>query len=116
MTFVMERRVPPEVLRRNVHGCRNVIAVSTNQCPPCLGVVVAETLCVFSMQGDDVRPYVAGVVLQFGHGGVQVHMIRVTEQSMVTQTLGTGAGGDIFHVSIRLLHLLPVLLQRKRDQ
>ena len=90
MTFIVERCIPPEVLGRNVHGCRNVIAVSTNQCPPCLRVVVTETLCVFSMQGEDVRPDVSGVVLQFGHSGIQIHTIRVTEQAVVTQSFSRG--------------------------
>ena len=44
---------------------RDVIAVCPEQCAPCLGVVVAEMLCVFPVQRDDVRPDVAGVVLQF---------------------------------------------------
>ena len=61
MTFIMERCVPPEVLRRDVHGCRNVIAVSTEQSPPCLRVVVTKTLRVLPVQGEDVRPDAAGV-------------------------------------------------------
>ena len=79
VTLVVERCIPPEVLRRNVHGCRDVVAVSTEQGPPRLCVVVTETLRVFSMQGEDVRPDISGVVLQFGHGGIQIHMIRVTQ-------------------------------------
>jgi len=43
-------------------------------------------------------------------------MIRVAEQAVVTQTLGAGPGSDILHVAIRLLHLLPVFLQRQRDE
>ena len=27
MAFIMERRIPPEVLGRDVHGCRDVVAV-----------------------------------------------------------------------------------------
>ena len=65
MTFIVERCIPPEVLRQDVHGRCDVVAVSTEQHPPYLRVVIAETLCVFSMQGEDVRPDVAGVVLQF---------------------------------------------------
>ncbi len=43
-------------------------------------------------------------------------MICVTEQTMVTKPLYTRPRGDILHVAIRLLHLLPVLLQRQRNQ
>ena len=116
VTFIMERRVPPEVLGRDMHGCRDVVAVSAYQCPPCLCVVAAETLRVFSMQRDDVRPDVSGVVFQFRHGGVQIHMICVAKQAMVTQPLCTRPGCDVLHVSIRLLHLLPVFLQRQGDE
>ena len=79
MTFIVERRVPPEVLGRDVHSCRDVVAVSTEQRPPCLRVVVTETLRVLPVQRDDVRPDIPGVLLQFRHGGVQIHMIRVAE-------------------------------------
>ena len=79
VALIMEGSVPAEVLGRDMHGCCDVVAMGPEQSPPCLRVVVAETLCVFSMQGDDVRPDVAGVVLQFRYGGVQVHTIRVTE-------------------------------------
>ena len=116
MTFIMERRVPPEVLGRDVHGCRDVVAVSADQCPPCQRIVVTETLRVFSMQRDDVRPDVSGVVFQFRHGGVQIHMICVAKQAMVTQPLCTRPGCDVLHVSICLLHLLPVFLQRQGDE
>ena len=63
-----------------------------------------------------MRPDVAGVVLQFRYGGVQVHTIRVTEQAMVTQSFCTRTCCDVFHVTIRLLHLLPVFLQRQGDE
>ena len=79
VSFIMKGSIPAEVLGRDVHGCRDVVAVRTEQGPPRLRVVVAETLRVFSMQGDDVCPDVAGVVLQFGHGGIQIHMFRVAE-------------------------------------
>ena len=52
MTFIMERRVPPEVLGRDVHGCRDVVAVRADQCPPSLCVVVAETLRVLPVKRD----------------------------------------------------------------
>ena len=116
VTLVVERCIPPEVLRRNVHGCRDVVAVRTEQSPPRLRVVVTKTLRVLPMQGDDVRPDISGIVFQFRHGGIQIHMIRVTEQAVVTQTLRTRTCRDVLHVAIRLLHLLPVFLQRQRDE
>ena len=116
VTFIMECRVPPEVLRRDVHGCRDVVAVRPEQSPPCLRIVVAKPLRVLPVQGEDVCPDVSGVVLQFRHGGIQIHMICITEQTVVTKTLCTRPGCDVLHVAIRLLHLLPVFLQRQRDE
>ena len=59
--LVMVRRVPVEVLRWDVHGCRDVVAVRTEQSPPRLCVVVTKTLRVLPVQGEDVRPDAAGV-------------------------------------------------------
>lgn len=61
VSFIVERRVPPEVLRRDMHGCRDVVAVSTEQGPSRLRVVVTKTLRVLPVQGEDVRPDAAGV-------------------------------------------------------
>ena len=83
VTFIMERRVPPEVLRRNMHGCRDVVAVRAEQGPPCLRVVVAQGLRVLPVQRQDVCPDISGVVLQLRHSGVQIHMIRVAEQTVI---------------------------------
>ena len=116
VSFIVKSSVPPEVLRRDVHGCRDVVAMSAEQGPPRLCVVVTETLRVLPVQGDDVRPDVSGVVFQLRHGITKIHMIRVTEQAVVTQAFSAGAGGNVLHVAIRLLHLLPVLLQRQGDE
>ena len=116
MPLIVERRVPPEVLRRDVHGRCDVVAVGAEQGPPSLSVVVAQPFRILSMQGEDVCPDVSGVVFQFGHGLIQIHTIRVTEQAMFPQPLGTRPGCDVLHVAIRLLHLLPVFLQRQRDE
>ncbi len=51
VSFIMERRVPAEVLRRDVHGRRDVVAVRPEQGPPCLRVVVAQPLRVLPVQG-----------------------------------------------------------------
>ena len=95
MTFIVERCVPPEVLRRDVHGCRDVVAVRPEQSPSCLCVVVAKPLRVLPVQGEDMCPDVAGVVFQFGHGGTQIHMVRVTEQAVVAKTFRTGPASSV---------------------
>lgn len=116
MPLIMERRVSPEILRRDVRSCRNVIAVSTEQGLPCLRIVVAKTFRVFPVQRKDMGPDVAGVVLQFRHGSAETHIVRITEQTVISQALRTGPRCDVLQVTIRLLHLLPVFLQGQGDE
>lgn len=52
MTFIMERRIPPEVLRRDMHGCRDVVAVRTDQCPPRLCVVVTKLPNLYALKAE----------------------------------------------------------------
>lgn len=116
LSLVAEGSIPAEVVQLNVHGGGDAIAIDAEQVPPCFGIVAAKACGVLPVRREDVRPDVAGVVLQFRYGGVQVHTIRVTEQAMVTQSFCTRTCCDVFHVTIRLLHLLPVFLQRQRDE
>ena len=116
LSLVAEGSIPAEVVQLNVHGGGDAIAIDAEQVPPCFGIVAAKACGVLPVRREDVRPDVAGVVLQFRYGGVQVHTIRVTEQAMVTQSFCTRTCCDVFHVTIRLLHLLPVFLQRQGDE
>lgn len=116
LSLVAEGGIPAEVVQLNVHGGGDAIAIDAEQVPPCFGIVAAKACGVLPVRREDVRPDVAGVVLQFRYGGVQVHTIRVTEQAMVTQSFCTRTCCDVFHVTIRLLHLLPVFLQRQGDE
>ena len=116
LSLVAEGGIPAEVVQLNVHGGGDAIAIDAEQVPPCFGIVAAKACGVLPVRREDVRPDVAGVVLQFRHGGIQIHMICITEQTVVTKTLCTRPGCDVLHVAIRLLHLLPVFLQRQRDE
>ena len=116
LSLVAEGGIPAEVVQLNVHGGGDAIAIDAEQVPPCFGIVAAKACGVLPVRREDVRPDVAGVVLQFRYGGVQVHTIRVTEQAMVTQSFCTRTCCDVFHVTIRLLHLLPVFLQGQGDE
>ena len=46
---------------------------------PRVGVVVAQPLRVLALQGDDVRPHVPGDGLHLSNGGVEIHVVLVTE-------------------------------------
>ena len=116
LSLVAEGGIPAEVVQLNVHGGGDAIAIDAEQVPPCFGIVAAKACGVLPVRREDVRPDVAGVVLQFGQSFVQVYTIRVTEQAMVTQPLGARTCCDVLHVAIRLLHLLPVFHQCQRDE
>ena len=100
LSLVAEGGIPAEVVQLNVHGGGDAIAIDAEQVPPCFGIVAAKACGVLPVRREDVRPDVAGVVLQFRYGGVQVHTIRVTEQAVVTQPLRSWTGGNVLHVAV----------------
>ena len=68
------------------------------------------------MEGDDVRPHVAGVVIQFVHDSGEVNGIIVTEETVFTQPLRSRTQSDVLGVALHALHLVPVFLQRQCDE
>ena len=68
LPLVVESGIPAEVIWRDVHRGGDVVAVCPEQIHPRLGIVVAKTRRILPLQGDDVGPHVAGVVIQFIHG------------------------------------------------
>ena len=69
-TLVVEGGVPAELTGRNVHGLRDLVAVSTEEVSPLGGVVVAQPLGILPLEGDDVRPNISRVLVELLHGGV----------------------------------------------
>ena len=116
LALIMEGGVPAEVIWRDVHSYGDVIAVCPEQVPPRPGIVVAKAGGVLALQGDDVGPHVAGVVVQLVHSVCQIHAVLVTEQTVVPQALCPGSGGDVLHIAVRLLHRCPVFLQCPSDE
>ena len=101
LSLVAEGSIPAEVVQLNVHGGGDAIAIDAEQVPPCFGIVAAKACGVLPVRREDVRPDVAGVVLQFRHGLVQIHTILISKQSMVTQTLSARTSGNVFCVALR---------------
>lgn len=64
VAFVMEGGVPAEVSGWDIHCGGNFVAVGTEQIPPRLRVIVAESICVLTLEGDDVRPNIARILAQ----------------------------------------------------
>ena len=116
ISLVMERSVPAEVLRWDLHRRGDVIAVGTQQCAPRVRMVIAQPLRVLPVEGDDVRPHVAGVVFQFIHDSAQIHVVIVTEQTVFTQPLRSRPQGDVLGVAFHALHPIPIRFQRQRDE
>ena len=116
LALVVEGSVPSEVTGRDLHCRRDAVAVRSNEISPRRGVIEAEPDRILTLEGDDVRPHVSGVVLQFLHGPVERDGIVITEQAVGTNALGTRPGGDVLHVLLRLVDGIPVGLESQRDE
>ena len=99
----MECGVPSEVIRRDVHRCGYSVAMGTKQVSPSAGVIVTKAFCVLTLEGDDVRPYVACVTLHLLHRRIEIDVIFVTKQSMTSQALGAWTSGNILCVDLGAL-------------
>ena len=116
VALIVEGRVPAEILRRYLHRRGDVIAVGTQQCAPCLRVVVAKPLRIFTMEGDDVRPHVAGVMIQFVCNSGEVNGIVITEQAVFPQPLRSRTQSDVLGVAFHRGDPVPIRFQRQRDE
>ena len=114
--LVVERRIPAEVLRRDVHRLRDAVPVRPQQRPPCVRVIEPQPLRVLAPERNDVRPDVSGVVVHLCHCRIQVNYIFISEQSVFAQPLRARTGCDILGVAVDLLHLAPVFLHRQREK
>ena len=79
-------------------------------------VVEAQTRRVLPLEREDVRPHVSGVLLQFLHRFFQRHAVAVAEQTVGTQPLRPGPGGDILQILLRLTERVPVGFQCQREE
>ena len=116
LALIVEGSVPVEVVRLDVHGGGDVIAVGPEQIPPRFGIVVAKTRGVLTLQRENMSPHIPAVLIQLPHGFLQVHSIFITKEPVVTQPFRTRPGCNVLHVAVRLLHLKPVFLQRSGDK
>ena len=108
VSLVMEGGVPAEVLRRDVHGGGDLIAMGQEQIAPGARVIVAVADRVIPMEGDDVRPDITRVLLQLLCNGVQIHMLLIAEETVAADAFRPGTGGDVLHVDVRVLRRIPV--------
>ena len=116
VALVMERRVPAKVLRRYFHCRCDVIAVGAKQSAPRFRVVVSQPLRILAAERDDVRPHVAGVVIQFVRDSGEVNGIIVTEETVFPQPLRSRPQGDVLGVAIHRGELVPIRFQRQYDE
>ena len=116
IALIVECRVPTEVLRWDLHCRRDVIAVGAKQSAPRVRVIVPQPLRVLPVEGDDVRPHIAGVVIQFVCNSGEVNGIVITEQAVFPQPLRSRPQGDVLGVAFHALHPIPIRFQRQRDE
>ncbi len=100
LALIVEGSVPAEVIRLNVHGGGDVIAICSEQVPPRFGVVIAKTRSVLTLQGEDMRPHIPVVLIQLLHGLFQIHSLLITKEPVVTKPLRSRPGGNVLHVAI----------------
>ena len=116
LALVVEGSIPSEVTGRYLHCRRDVVAVGADEVSPRRGVVEAEPGSVLTLERDDVRPHISGVVLQFFHGFLQRDGITITEQAVSTDALRARPGGNVLHVLLRLVNGIPVGFESQRDE
>lgn len=92
----MESDVPLKIFPGDFHRLRHFHHILGAQCLPFFGLVIAEAGGVFPPQGNDKKPYLAGVGCNFLRHLRRHELIFLSgKQSAGSDTLGTGAGGDI---------------------
>ena len=116
LALVVKGGVPAEVTGRYLHCRCDVVAVRPDKISPRRGVVEAEPGRILTLEGDDVRPHISGVVLQFLHGFLQRDRFLITEQTVDTDALGAWPGGNVLHVLLRLVNGIPVGFEGQRDE
>ena len=100
LPLIVKGGVPAEVVRLDVHGGGDVIAVGAEQVPPCFGVVVAKARGVLPLQGENMRPHIPVVLIQLLHGLLQVHSLLITKEPVVTEPFRPRPGGNVLHVAV----------------
>ena len=90
--------------------------MGTQQCAPRLRVVVAKPLRILPVEGDDVCPHVAGVVVQFIRDSGEVNGSVITKQTVFPQPFRPRTQGDVLGVAFHALYPIPIRFQRQRDE
>ena len=115
--FIMECSVPPEILPGDLRRLRHFHGILGEQCFPFFRLVIAEAGGVFPPQRDDGQPHITGVGRDRFRYLRQYELIFLTgKQSMGTDALGAGAGGDVLQIVILLGDLVIVVLQSASDE
>lgn len=82
--FIVEGCTPPEVIHRDLHGLRQTCTVLQEEGAPVFSTIVSKSRRIFSAQRKDDRPDRAMVFRDLCHHILERHILRVTEQAMVT--------------------------------
>ena len=79
-------------------------------------MVIPQPLRVLPVEGDDVRPHVAGVAIQFIRDSGEVNGIIVTEETVFPQPFRPRTQGDVLGVTFHALYPIPIRFQRQCDE
>ena len=100
LALIVEGGIPAEVIWLDVHSGSDFIAIGSEQVSPRFGIVISKTRSVLPLQGENMRPHIPVVLIQFLHGLLQVHSIFITKEPVVTKPLRARPGGNVLHVAI----------------
>ena len=114
--FIVEGCTPPEVIHRDLHGLRQTCTVLQKEGAPVFSTIVSKSRRIFSAQRKDDRPDRAMVFRDLCHHILERHILRVTEQAMVTALFYTGTGSYVLEVAIASFHGMDIGIQCHGDQ
>ena len=99
IAFVMKRRVPPKLQRRNLHGFRKIRLFGTQQRPPTCGVVIAKACSILPPKRVNNRPDVALMRFQLAQRLFQINSIFGSKQAVFAVLFRARPCGNIAHIN-----------------
>ena len=65
MAFIMEGGEPPKMLHRDFQIFGQSLRLCPQHIPPAVSVIEAKPFCILTAQGEDCRPYISLMDIQF---------------------------------------------------
>ena len=113
----MKSGKPFQILHGNVKRFREVLRLGAKHIPPAFALIVAQTLRVFSSNGDNCSPNISGVTVQLSGNLGELHgNAIVCEQSVRAKALRSRTGSDIVCVGFDVHALIRMIFYRSGNE